>query len=81
MCLSVGIEERAVGNDLTADGATLVMIAGANQGGRPPSCAASAWHSLMMQCGMFVGADSFRADVRDHVLTHFRREEDLRRRR
>jgi DNA mismatch repair ATPase MutS len=30
----------------------------------------------MMQAGMFVGATSFGADVRDGLFTHFRREED-----
>ena len=31
---------------------------------------------LMMQCGMFVPAQSFRANVCDGVFTHFKREED-----
>jgi DNA mismatch repair ATPase MutS len=29
-----------------------------------------------MQCGLFVAADTFRADVRRGLFTHFRREED-----
>lgn len=31
---------------------------------------------LMMQCGMFVGADSLTANVAAGVFTHFKREED-----
>ena len=30
----------------------------------------------MMQCGMFVAAESFRANVSDGVFTHYKREED-----
>ena len=30
----------------------------------------------MMQCGMFVPAESFRANVCDRLFTHFKREED-----
>ena len=30
----------------------------------------------MMQCGLFVSAKSFPADIRDGLFTHYRREED-----
>jgi DNA mismatch repair ATPase MutS len=30
----------------------------------------------MMQCGMYVAAESFRATLYDGIFTHFRREED-----
>jgi hypothetical protein len=33
-CLSLHLESRAVGNDVNADGKRLVMITGANQGGK-----------------------------------------------
>jgi len=32
---------------------------------------------LMMQCGMFVAAESFRADLCRGLFTHYRREEDV----
>ncbi|MGW4824839.1 hypothetical protein ACWEP4_39480 [Streptomyces sp. NPDC004227] len=42
-----------------------------------PLCLRSAGLAqLMMQAGMFVPADSFAADVRTRLFTHFRREED-----
>ena len=31
---------------------------------------------LMMQCGMFVGAESFSANIYTHIFTHYVREED-----
>ena len=33
-CLSLGLKERVVGNDVSADGKLLVMITGANRGGK-----------------------------------------------
>jgi DNA mismatch repair ATPase MutS len=30
----------------------------------------------MMQCGMFVAANTYRADVRARIFTHFKREEE-----
>ena len=32
---------------------------------------------MMMQCGMFVAADNFRANICDGLFTHFKREEDI----
>jgi hypothetical protein len=75
-CLSVSVEQRAVGNDLSADGKLLVMMTGPNQGGKSTLLRSIGLAQLMMQCGMFVPAQSFRADVRDGVFTHFKREED-----
>ena len=76
VCLSLRLEERAVGNDLTADGKALVVLTGANQGGKSTFLRSIGLAQLMMQCGMFVAATSFRAELRDGVFTHFKREED-----
>lgn len=76
VCLSLHLNERAVGNDLDADGRELVMITGANQGGKSTFLRSVGLAQLMMQSGMFVAAHEFRASVSDHLFTHFRREED-----
>jgi hypothetical protein len=34
VCLSLTIDERAVGNDIDGDGKSLVIITAANQGGK-----------------------------------------------
>jgi hypothetical protein len=74
--LRLSVRERVVGNDVAADGRALVMITGANQGGKSTFLRSVGLAQLMLQCGMFVGAEAFTADLRHGVFTHFRREED-----
>ena len=76
VCLSLHLDHRVVGNDLNADGKPLVMITGANHGGKSTFLRSVGLAQLMMQSGMFVGAESFRADVCAGVFTHYKREED-----
>ena len=74
--LTLTLDARVVGNDVHADGTWLVMITGANQGGKSTFLRSVGVAQLMMQCGMFVPAESFRANVCDGVFTHYKREED-----
>jgi MutS domain V len=75
--LALSLEEgTAVGNDVAADGKQLVMITGANQGGKSTFLRSVGLAQLMMQCGMFVPAAEFRAGLCRGVFTHFKREED-----
>ena len=74
--LSLRMYERAVGNDVDADDKRLVVITGANQGGKTTFLRSVGAAQLMMQCGMFVPARSFRASVCETFFTHWRREED-----
>jgi hypothetical protein len=74
--LSLRAGERAVGNDVVADGVPLVVVTGANQGGKSTFLRSVGLAQLMMQAGMFVAATTFRSSVASHVLTHFEREED-----
>jgi len=76
VCLTLKIKERVVGNEADADGKSLVMITGANSGGKSTFLRSIGLAQLMMQCGMFVGAESYRANVCDRLFTHFIREED-----
>jgi DNA mismatch repair ATPase MutS len=76
VCLTFQVEDRIVGNDLDADGKSLVMITGANQGGKSPLLRGLGLAHLMMQIGMFVGARRFQASVCAGVFTHYKREED-----
>jgi DNA mismatch repair ATPase MutS len=76
VCLSLSVAERVVGNDMSAEDTLLVMITGANGGGKSTFLRGIGLAQLMMQCGMFVAAESFRADVRQGIFTHFKREED-----
>jgi DNA mismatch repair ATPase MutS len=76
VCLTLHLEDRVVGNEVNADGKSLVMITGANQGGKSTLLRSLGLAHLMMQSGMFVGAQSFRASVCTGVFTHYKREED-----
>lgn len=76
VCLTLHLDNRAVGNDVHADGKSLVMITGANQGGKSTLLRSLGLAHLMMQAGMFTGAQSLRASVCDGIFTHYKREED-----
>jgi len=76
VCLSLNMKERVVGNDLLGDHKSLVMITGANRGGKSTFLRSIGLSQLMMQCGMFVPAESFRANLCHSVFSHFKREED-----
>ena len=67
---------RTVGNDVEAGGKGLIMITGANQGGKSTFLRSVGLAQLMMQSGMFVAAESFTASVSPGIFTHFKREED-----
>ena len=54
----------------------LLVITGANRGGKSTFLRSLGLAQVMMQSGMFVGATAFRAPVRHGIFTHFRREED-----
>lgn len=68
--------DRVIGNDVNADGRPLVIITGANSGGKSTFLRSVGIAQLMMQCGMFVTARSLRASMSQRVFTHFIREED-----
>jgi DNA mismatch repair ATPase MutS len=77
VCLALILEQRTVGNDANADKRDLVIITGANQGGKSTFLRSIGLSQLMMQCGMFVPAESFCSSVCDSLFTHYKREEDV----
>jgi len=76
LSLSLHVEGRVVGNTVNADGKSLVMITGANQGGKSTFLRSIGIAQLMMQAGMFVGAESFAGAICTGIFTHYKREED-----
>jgi hypothetical protein len=75
-CLVLNTDQTVVGNDLEADGRKVIIVTGANQGGKSTFLRSVGQAQLMMQCGMFVAAEAFSTDVRRGLFTHFKREED-----
>jgi MutS domain V len=76
VCLSLHLKERVVPNEVHANGKPLVMITGANQGGKSTFLRSVGLAQLMMQAGMFVGAEALKLSVSHGVFTHYKREED-----
>jgi len=77
VCLASTMGQKVVGNDVDADHKDLVIITGANQGGKSTFLRAIGLAQLMMECGMFVPAESFSANVCDGLFSHYKREEDV----
>ena len=75
-CLELQSPDPVVGNDVQGDGKSLVIITGANSGGKSTFLRSVGVAQLMMQCGLFVTAGSYRADAARGIFTHFIREED-----
>jgi len=71
------MKQKIVGNDGNADSKDLVIITGANQGGKSTFLRSIGLSQLMMQCGMFVPAESFCLNVCEGLFTHYKREEDV----
>jgi len=74
--LALTMKQEIVGNDFDADAKNLVVITGANQGGKSTFLRSIGLAQLMMQAGMFVPAKDFCANLCQGVFTHYRRKED-----
>lgn len=68
--------QAVVGNELDTRGRPLVIITGANRGGKSSFLRAIGLAQLMMQCGGLVAAESFDAPLCSGLFTHYAREED-----
>jgi hypothetical protein len=75
-CLALQSDGTVVGNDVQAGGKLLFIITGANSGGKSTFLRSAGLAQLMMQCGLFVTAQSYRANVSRGIFTHFIRAED-----
>jgi len=76
VALALTMKKKVVGNKVNANNKDLVIITGANQGGKSTFLRSIGLAQLMMQCGMFVPAEAFSANVCHELFTHFKREED-----
>ncbi len=74
--LALTLDAAVIGNDIDADDTSLIVITGANQGGKTTLLRGIGIAQLMMQAGMFVCAASMRTTIANGVFTHFTRGED-----
>jgi len=74
--LTLTMGRAAIGNTVNADGKPLVIVTGANKGGKSTFLRSVGLAEMMMHAGMFVGAEAFSSSLVDGVFTHYKREED-----
>jgi DNA mismatch repair ATPase MutS len=75
--LALSMGQQVVANDINADGRNLVVVTGANKGGKTTFLRSVGLSQMMMHCGMFVPARSFSANLCAGLFTHFKRREDV----
>ena len=67
---------EVVGNSGCLDGKRLVIITGANQGGKSTFLRSIGIAQVMFQCGLPVAAKSYRSGLYSSIFSHFTRRED-----
>ena len=71
VCLALSSNKRPVGNDVGADGKSLIIVTGANQGGKTTFLRSLGLAHLMTQCGMFAPAARLEINVVERPLHPF----------
>jgi hypothetical protein len=74
--LALTLEGPVTGNDVSANGRELIMVTGANQGGKSTFLRSVGQAQLMLQAGMFAPAQELSGSVCSGLFTHYKREED-----
>jgi hypothetical protein len=74
--LALTLDGKVTGNDVDANGRRLIMITGANQGGKSTFLRSVGQAQLMLQAGMFAPAETLTGSICSGVFTHYKREED-----
>jgi hypothetical protein len=76
VALALTLGQAPVPNAVDGKGKALILITGANQGGKSTLLRAIGQAQLMAQAGLRVGAGALRLSLCSGVFTHFKREED-----
>lgn len=74
--LALRTDQEPVANDADANGKDLLVVTGANQGGKSTFLRGVGIAQMLLQAGMFVGANEFEANLATAIFTHYKREED-----
>lgn len=76
MVMGLGQKRDPVGNSCDIAGKRLLIVTGANQGGKSTFLRSIGIAQVMMQCGMFVAAQTYESGIFPKFFTHFTRRED-----
>lgn len=74
MCMEQRV--NAVGNTCGIDDRLLLIVTGANQGGKSTFLRSIGVAQVLMQCGLMVAAESYESGIFPRLFTHFTRRED-----
>ena len=74
MCMEQRVEP--VGNTCDINDRMMLIVTGANQGGKSTFLRSVAIAQIMMQCGLFVPAERYESAIFPSFFTHFTRRED-----
>lgn len=76
--IALGLREngKIITNNLTSTKQKLIIVTGANRGGKSTFLRSMGQSLIMMWSGVFVGAESYSAPLFKQLFTHFKREED-----
>lgn len=74
MC--IGQRVNAIGNTCTIEPKSLIVITGANQGGKSTFLRSIGIAQVMMQCGLPVAATGYESHIFPSLFMHFTRRED-----
>jgi DNA mismatch repair ATPase MutS len=75
--LALSMGQQVVANNIDADTKSLIIVTGANKGGKTTFLRSVGLSQILMHCGMFVPAHSFSANLCGGLFTHFKRKEDV----
>ncbi|MBP3754792.1 MAG: hypothetical protein J6I66_08035 [Lachnospiraceae bacterium] len=74
--MGMGIQTEVVGNTCSFEKKDLLIVTGANQGGKSTFLRSIGIAQVMMQCGLPVCAKSFSSGLFPKIFVHFTRRED-----
>ena len=74
--MGMGIQTEVIGNTCSFSKKDLLIVTGANQGGKSTFLRSIGIAQVMMQCGLPVCANSFSSGIFPRIFVHFTRRED-----
>ena len=77
LSLALSMKMPVVTNDIKSGHKNLVIVTGANKGGKTTFLRSVGVSQMMMHCGMFVPAATFSTNLCTGLYTHFKRKEDV----